>query len=114
MYEQFMYVEKPCQCTLYADIIKKKPCRGAPWRMLCSRGLIDFNLKSRLCGHLLTISFLEFKISRGFARAMLVFPERQVSQNLVPALYGTALVLILHEMSFIFPPEIFLLRYFNH
>ena len=62
-------------------------------------GLKYFNLKYRLCGHLDTISFLEFSMSFGLESAMCVFSDRQVSQNFAPTLYGTALDFKDHFMS---------------
>ena len=70
-------------------------------------GLKYFNLKYRLCGHLDTISFLEFSMSFGLESAMCVFSERHVSQNFAPTLYGTALDFKDHFMSsiLIFSPK---------
>ena len=70
-------------------------------------GLKYFNLKYRLCGHLDTISILEFSMSFGLESAMCVFSERHVSQNFAPTLYGTALDFKDHFISsiLIFSPK---------
>ena len=59
---------------------KKNGGGKPPERFRFQGGLKYFNLKCLLWGHLLTISFLELRISDGLAKAMCVFSERQVSQ----------------------------------
>ena len=46
-----------------------------------------------------TISVLEFRELLGFESAIKVFSDKHKSQNLAPALYGTAFALMLHFIS---------------
>ena len=62
-------------------------------------------------GHFATISLLEFKISSGCSNAMWVFSDKQVSQYLAPALYGTDFDLMFNFTSLTLIPISFFPTY---
>ena len=62
-------------------------------------GLGYFNLKYFLCIHFETISVLELSVSFGLERAIKVFSDKQVPQNLAPGLYVEVFALRFHFIS---------------